>query len=398
MSNELYKRIFVIVCDSMGIGNAEDAAKFGDEGANTIKHIAEAKNGLDVENLEGLGLGNLGDFKGIHPIKAQLGTTAALREVSNGKDTMTGHWEMMGLKVEKPFKTFTDTGFPEEFIHLFEEKTGRKCVGNYAESGTVILDKYGEHQIATGDWIVYTSADSVFQIAANEDVIPLEELYKACEIARELLMRDEWKVGRVIARPYVGTHKGAFKRTANRHDYALEPFGDTVLDTLKAGSFDVVGVGKIPDIFVNKGITKGIHTVSNEDGMNKTIELAKGSQHGLVFVNLVDFDAVYGHRRNAIGYGDAIEAFDRQLQDLMAAINEDDLIMITADHGNDPTWKGTDHTREHVPLIMYSKTLKRPKNLGLLESYAVIGATIADNFNVENPGIGYSLLKELERD
>lgn len=398
MSNELYKRIFVIVCDSMGIGNAEDAAKFGDEGANTIKHIAEAKNGLDVENLEGLGLGNLGDFKGIHPIKAQLGTTAALREVSNGKDTMTGHWEMMGLKVEKPFKTFTDTGFPEEFIHLFEEKTGRKCVGNYAESGTVILDKYGEHQIATGDWIVYTSADSVFQIAANEDVIPLEELYKACEIARELLMRDEWKVGRVIARPYVGTHKGAFKRTANRHDYALEPFGDTVLDTLKAGGFDVVGVGKIPDIFVNKGITKGIHTVSNEDGMNKTIELAKGSQHGLVFVNLVDFDAVYGHRRNAIGYGDAIEAFDRQLQDLMAAINEDDLIMITADHGNDPTWKGTDHTREHVPLIMYSKTLKRPKNLGLLESYAVIGATIADNFNFENPGIGYSLLKELERD
>lgn len=398
MSNELYKRIFVIVCDSMGIGNAEDAAKFGDEGANTIKHIAEAKNGLDVENLEGLGLGNLGNFKGIHPIKAQLGTTAVLREVSNGKDTMTGHWEMMGLKVEKPFKTFTDTGFPEEFIHLFEEKTGRKCVGNYAESGTVILDKYGEHQIATGDWIVYTSADSVFQIAANEDVIPLEELYKACEIARELLMRDEWKVGRVIARPYVGTHKGAFKRTANRHDYALEPFGDTVLDTLKAGGFDVVGVGKIPDIFVNKGITKGIHTVSNEDGMNKTIELAKGSQHGLVFVNLVDFDAVYGHRRNAIGYGDAIEAFDRQLQDLMAAINEDDLIMITADHGNDPTWKGTDHTREHVPLIMYSKTLKRPKNLGLLESYAVIGATIADNFNVENPGIGYSLLKELERD
>ncbi|MDD6422615.1 MAG: phosphopentomutase [Intestinibaculum porci] len=398
MSNELYKRIFVIVCDSMGIGNAEDAAKFGDEGANTIKHIAEAKNGLDVENLEGLGLGNLGDFEGIHPIKAQLGTTAALREVSNGKDTMTGHWEMMGLKVEKPFKTFTDTGFPEEFIHLFEEKTGRKCVGNYAESGTVILDKYGEHQIATGDWIVYTSADSVFQIAANEDVIPLEELYKACEIARELLMRDEWKVGRVIARPYVGTHKGAFKRTANRHDYALEPFGDTVLDTLKAGGFDVVGVGKIPDIFVNKGITKGIHTVSNEDGMNKTIELAKGSQHGLVFVNLVDFDAVYGHRRNAIGYGDAIEAFDRQLQDLMAAINEDDLIMITADHGNDPTWKGTDHTREHVPLIMYSKTLKRPKNLGLLESYAVIGATIADNFNVKNPGIGYSLLKELERD
>lgn len=398
MNKELYKRIFVIVCDSMGIGNAEDAAKFGDEGANTIGHICEVKGGLDVENLEGLGLGNLGHFQGIHPIKAQLGTTAALKEVSNGKDTMTGHWEMMGLKVEKPFKTFTETGFPEEFIHLFEEKTGRKCVGNYAESGTVILDKLGEHQLATGDWIVYTSADSVFQIAANEEIIPLEELYHACEIARELLMRDEWKVGRVIARPFVGKKKGEFKRTPNRHDYALEPFGDTVLDSLKEAGFDVVGVGKIPDIFVNKGITKGIHTVSNEDGMNKTIELAKESQHGLVFVNLVDFDAVYGHRRNAIGYGDAIEAFDHQLQDLMAAINEDDLIMITADHGNDPTWKGTDHTREHVPLIMYSKTLKHPKNLGLLESYAVIGATIADNFHVKNPGIGYSLLNELERD
>ncbi len=397
MSKELYKRIFVIVCDSMGIGNAEDAAKFGDEGANTLGHICEFKGGLDVENMEGLGLGNLGNFKGIHPIRHQLGTTAALREVSNGKDTMTGHWEMMGLKVEKPFKTFTETGFPEEFIHLFEEKTGRKCVGNYAESGTVILDQLGEHQLETGDWIVYTSADSVFQIAANEEIIPLEELYHACEIARELLMRDEWKVGRVIARPFVGRKKGEFKRTPNRHDYALEPFGRTVLDSLKDAGYDVVGVGKIPDIFVNKGITKGIHTVSNEDGMNKTIELAKESQHGLVFVNLVDFDAVYGHRRNPEGYGDAIVAFDHQLEDLMAAINEDDLIMITADHGNDPTWTGTDHTREHVPLLMYSKTLKDPKNLGLLESYAVIGATIADNFGVENPGIGFSLLKELER-
>lgn len=398
MSSEMYKRIFVIVCDSLGIGNAEDAARFGDEGANTLGHICEVKNGLDVENLEGLGLGNLGNFKGIHPIKAQLGTTATLKEVSNGKDTMTGHWEMMGLKTEKPFKTFTDTGFPEEFIHLFEEKTGRKCVGNYAESGTVILDKLGEHQLKTGDWIVYTSADSVFQIAANEEIIPLDELYHACEIARKLLMRDDWKVGRVIARPYVGHKKGEFKRTPNRRDYALKPFGPTVLNSLKDAGYDVVGVGKIPDIFVNEGITEGIHTISNEDGMNKTIELAKQSQHGLVFVNLVDFDAVYGHRRNPEGYGDAIIQFDHQLQDLMASINEDDLIMITADHGNDPTWKGTDHTREHVPLIMYSKTLKEPKNLGLLESYAVIGATIADNFNVKNPGIGFSILNELERD
>lgn len=398
MNKETYSRIFVIVCDSMGIGNAEDAASFGDEGANTMAHICEAKGGLDVENMEGLGLGNLGDFKGIHPIKSQLGTTAILKEVSNGKDTMTGHWEMMGLKVTKPFKTFTDTGFPEEFIQLFEEKTGRKCVGNYAESGTKILEDLGEHQLKTGDWIVYTSADSVFQIAANEEIIPLDELYKACEIARELLMDDRWKVGRVIARPFVGRKKGEFKRTPNRHDYALEPFGKTVLDSLKENGFDVIGVGKIPDIFVNKGITEGIHTISNEDGMNKTIELAKRDFNGLVFTNLVDFDAVYGHRRNAVGYGDAIEAFDRQLETLMSEIRCDDLIMITADHGNDPTWTGTDHTREHVPLLMYSKTLRWPRNLGLLESYAVIGATIADNFSVENPGIGFSILEKLERE
>lgn len=224
----------------MGIGNAEDAAKFGDEGANTIGHIAQAKNGLYVENMEGLGLGNLGDFMGIHKVPHQLGTTAALREVSNGKDTMTGHWEMMGLKIDKPFQTFTDTGFPDEFIKLFEEKTGRKCVGNYAESGTVILDKFGEHQLETGDWIVYTSADSVFQIAANEEIIPLDELYKACEIARELLMKDEWKVGRVIARPFVGHKKGEFKRTPHRHDYALKPFGRTVLNSLKEDRKSVV--------------------------------------------------------------------------------------------------------------------------------------------------------------
>jgi phosphopentomutase len=310
---------------------------------------------------------------------------------------MTGHWEMMGLKIDKPFQTFTDTGFPDEFIKLFEEKTGRKCVGNYAESGTVILDQFGEHQLETGDWIVYTSADSVFQIAANEEIIPLEELYRACEIARELLMKDEWKVGRVIARPYVGRKKGEFKRTPHRHDYALKPFGRTVLNSLKDHGLDVIGVGKIPDIFVNEGITEGIHTDDNTDGMMKTITLATKEQEGLIFVNLVDFDAVYGHRRNAVGYGDAIELFDKQLEELMRNMNEDDLLMITADHGNDPTWKGTDHTREHVPLLMYSKSLAHPTNLGVLDSYAVIGATIADNFNVENPGIGYSLLDKVAR-
>jgi phosphopentomutase len=390
-----YKRIFLIVCDSLGIGEAKDASLFNDEGANTLAHICENMNGLDVPVLEGLGLGNLGSFKGINKMSLPLGVIARLEEVSNGKDTMTGHWEMMGLKIEQPFQTFTDTGFPKEFIQLFEEKTGRKCVGNYAESGTKILDDWGEHQIKTGDWIVYTSADSVFQVAAHEDIIPLEELYKACEIAREIAMDDRWKIGRVIARPYIGKKKGEFKRTSNRHDLALKPFEKTVLDSLKENDIDVIGIGKIPDIFVDQGITRKIKTISNYDGMKKTIDLAKEDFTGLAFLNLVDFDAVYGHRRNPIGYGQAIIEFDHQLEELMKVIDEDDLIMITADHGNDPTYKGTDHTRENVPLIMYSKKLLKTKNLGLLKSYAVIGATIADNFKVKNPGIGDSLLEEL---
>ncbi|MCD7807990.1 MAG: phosphopentomutase [Erysipelotrichaceae bacterium] len=387
-----YKRIFLIVCDSMGVGDAHDAADFGDEGANTLGHICEKMDGLNVPVMEGMGLGSIGQFKGIPALKEQLAYTARCEEVSNGKDTMTGHWEMMGLKITHPFKTFTDTGFPDEFIKLFEERTGRKCVGNYAESGTKILDDWGEYQIQTGEWIVYTSADSVFQIAANEDYIPLDELYRACDIAREIAMDDRWKIGRVIARPYVGTKKGAFTRTANRHDLALEPFGKTVLDSLKENGYDVIGVGKIPDIFVDEGITRKVKTVSNYDGMVKTTEIAKEDFTGLAFINLVDFDAVYGHRRNPEGYGKAIEEFDSQLTALLEQLHEDDLLMITADHGNDPTYKGTDHTRENVPLIIYSKSLENPHDLGLLKSYAVMGATIADNFEVENPGIGESLL------
>lgn len=390
-----YKRIFLIVLDSLGVGEAQDAKLFHDEGANTLGHICDSVGGLYVPNLEGMGLGSIGDFKGIHALKNQLAYTARLEEVSNGKDTMTGHWEMMGLKITEPFQTFTETGFPKEFIQLFEERTGRKCVGNYAESGTKILDDWGEHQIQTGDWIVYTSADSVFQIAAHEDVIPLNELYNACEIARELAMEDQWKVGRIIARPFVGAKKGEFQRTPNRHDWALKPFGKTVLDSLKENGLDVIGIGKIPDIFVDQGITEKIKTISNHDGMEKTIEIAKKDFTGLAFLNLVDFDAVYGHRRNPKGYGEAIVEFDNQLNDLLAQLNDDDLLMITADHGNDPTYKGTDHTRENVPLIMYSKSLKMPKHLGLLNSYAVIGATVADNFEVSNPGIGDSLLEHI---
>lgn len=390
-----YKRVFLIVLDSLGIGDAHDAQQFDDLGANTLGHICEKVGGLDVPCLEGMGLGNIGNFKGIHALKNQLAYTARLEEVSNGKDTMTGHWEMMGLHITKPFKTFTETGFPKEFIELFEEKTGRKCVGNYAESGTKILDDWGEHQIKTGDWIVYTSADSVFQIAANEDIIPLDELYRACEIAREIAMDERWKVGRIIARPYVGKKKGEFVRTANRHDLALKPFGKTVLDSLKENQIEVIGIGKIPDIFVDQGITRKVKTVSNHDGMEKTIEIAKEDFRGLAFLNLVDFDAVYGHRRNPEGYGQAIVEFDHQLEELLYCLNSDDLLMITADHGNDPTYKGTDHTRETVPLIIYSKSLQMPKHLGLLKSYAVIGATIADNFDVENPGIGSSILNQI---
>lgn len=391
-----YRRIFLIVLDSLGVGHAHDAAEYGDVGANTLKHICDKVDGLNVPNMEGMGLGSIDSFKGIAELKNQLGYTARLEEISNGKDTMTGHWEMMGLKISEPFQTFTDTGFPKEFIHIFEEKTGRKCVGNYAESGTKILDDWGEHQIKTGDWIVYTSADSVFQIAANEEIIPLEELYKACEIARELTMDERWKVGRIIARPYLGKKKGEFTRTSNRHDWALQPFGKTVLDELKENGIEVIGVGKIPDIFVDQGITKKIKTISNEDGMNKTINIAKEDFEGLVFVNLVDFDAMFGHRRNTEGYAQAIVEFDNQLTDLLRELNDDDLLMITADHGNDPTYKGTDHTRENVPLIIYSKSLIKPKNLGLLESYAVIGATIADNFAVKRPNIGYSILAEIK--
>lgn len=391
-----YKRVFLIVCDSMGIGNAKDAKKYDDLNANTVGHICDVCDGLNVPTLQKLGLGNLGNFNGIQNVKNPLAYILKLNEASNGKDTMTGHWEMMGLKTDKPFITFTETGFPQEFIELFEKKTGRKCIGNIACSGTKILDMYGEHQIRTGDWIVYTSADSVFQIAANEDIIPLDELYNACKIAREIAMDDKWKVGRIIARPYVGYKKGHFTRTANRHDYALAPFNKTALDCLKEAHLDVIGVGKIPDIFVDQGITKKIKTISNEDGMNKTIQLAKEDFKGLAFVNLVDFDALYGHRRNATGYGKAIEEFDTQLSQLISHLNDEDLLMVTADHGNDPTYKGTDHTREQVPLLIYSKQLKGMKVLDEVNSFGVIGATISDNFNVEYHGIGSSLLNQLK--
>ena len=390
-----YKRIFLLICDSLGIGNGQDASSYDDEGANTLKHICDACNGLDIPNLEGLGLGNLGDFEGIYPLRSQLGYTLKLNELSSGKDTITGHFEMMGIYTKKPLITFTKTGFPDEFIKLFEAKTGRKCVGNKAASGTKIIEEYANHQEKTGDWIVYTSADSVFQIAADENIIPLQELYAACKIARELTMDPRWKVGRVIARPFIKNKDGSYTRTSSRHDFALKPPAITVLDNLKNNNYDVIGIGKIADIFANQGITKDIKTTNNNDTMNKTIEIAKTDFNGLCFVNLVDFDSIYGHRRDPIGYGKAIKEFDMQLEELMKYLRPDDLLMISSDHGNDPTFKGTDHTREQVPLIIYSKELIKPKQLPEMDSFAVIGATIADNFEVELPEIGNSTLDKI---
>ena len=376
-----YKRIFLVVIDSLGIGAMKDAAEYGDAGADTLGHIDRTVKELKLPAMEKLGLGNLCTLSHVAPSDHPLGYYARLNEASLGKDTMTGHWEMMGLHITTPFKTFTEHGFPPELIHELEERTGHKIVGNRSESGTKILDDLGEHQIRTGDMIVYTSADSVLQIAGHEETFGLDELYRCCEIAREITMKDEWKVGRVIARPYVGRKKGEFKRTPNRHDYAVSPFGKTALDILKDAGYDVISVGKIADIFNNQGITEKYHSDSSVQGMEQTIESAKRDFHGLTFVNLVDFDALWGHRRNPEGYGRELEKFDEKLTQLLPLIREDDLLMITADHGNDPTYTGTDHTREQTPLLIYSPGLKGGQ-LPVQDTFAVSGATILDNFDL----------------
>ena len=392
-----YKRIFTVVIDSLGIGAMDDAEKYGDIGVNTLGHIAESVDRLNIPNLQKLGIANLCKLKNIEPVAKPLGYYGELKETSVGKDTMTGHWEMMGLNIDKPFQTFTETGFPKELIDELEKRFGHKIVGNKSASGTEILDEYGEHEIATGDVIVYTSADSVLQICGNEETIGLETLYKYCEIARELTMKDEWKVGRVIARPYIGRKKGEFKRTSNRHDYALKPYGRTTLNVLKDSNFDVISVGKINDIFDGEGITESNKSKSSVHGMEQTIEIADRDFKGLCFVNLVDFDALWGHRRNPKGYAEELEKFDLNLGVLLGKLREDDLLIITADHGNDPTYTGTDHTRERVPFLAYSPSMKESGKLETANTFAVIGATIADNFEVEMPEntIGISILEKL---
>ena len=392
-----YKRVFTIVLDSLGIGAMKDSEKFGDVGVDTLGHIASSVPLLNIPNLEKLGIANLHPIKHINRVENPLGYFAALNEASVGKDTMTGHWEMMGLHIQKPFQTFTDTGFPKELIDELEARCGRKVVGNKSASGTEILDEFGEHEIATGDMIVYTSADSVLQICGHEKYMGLDNLYRYCEIARELTMKDEWKVGRIIARPYVGEKKGEFKRTSNRHDYALKPYGQTTLNVLKDAGLDVISVGKINDIFDGEGVTESHKSKSSVHGMEQTIELADKDFTGLCFVNLVDFDALWGHRRNPQGYAEELEKFDKNLGVLLSKLKDDDLLILTADHGNDPTYTGTDHTREQVPFIAYSPSLKSNGNLGEFDTFAVIGATIADNFNLEMPKdtIGHSILDKI---
>nr|WP_296010872.1 phosphopentomutase [uncultured Blautia sp.] len=392
-----YKRIFTVVLDSLGIGAMKDSPDYGDAGVDTLGHIAEETENLQIPNLQRLGMANLKSLHGIEPAKTPLGCYMRLEERSCGKDTMTGHWEMMGLHVTKPFKTFTENGFPKELIDELERRTGKSIIGNKSASGTEILEELGEEEIRDGKLIVYTSADSVLQICGNEETMGLENLYHYCEIARELTMRDEWKVGRVIARPYTGKKKGEFKRTANRHDYALKPYGKTALDSLKEAGLDVISVGKIYDIFDGQGLTESNKSKSSVHGMEQTIEIAAREFTGLCFTNLVDFDALWGHRRNVAGYARELEKFDVLLGQLLNVLRKDDLLILTADHGNDPTYTGTDHTREQVPFLAYSPSMKQGKDLGVSDTFAVIGATIADNFGVSMPEgtIGTSLLNEL---
>ncbi|CAM4165859.1 phosphopentomutase [Jeotgalicoccus halotolerans] len=390
----MYKKIHLIVLDSVGIGEAPDAEDFGDTGTHTLKHTLEAHPNT-LPNLAKLGLGNIEALPGVEKTENTTGFYTKMQEVSKGKDTMTGHWEIAGLNIDTAFKVYPD-GFSDELLEKITEATGRGIVGNKPASGTDIIEEYGEHQIETGDLIIYTSNDPVLQIAANEEVIPLEEIYEICEKVREMTKAPEFLVGRVIARPFVGSKKGEFKRTENRHDYALKPFGKTVLDALKDEGKDVIAIGKINDIFTGSGITDAVRTKNNDDGVDKLLEVMDRDFNGLSFLNLVDFDAEYGHRRDPEGYSNALKAFDDRLPELTGKLTEDDLLIITADHGNDPTYTGTDHTREYVPLLI---TTGKDLDFGEINqcgTFSNIAATIAENFGVDYETHGQSFLKELK--
>ncbi|MBO3285450.1 phosphopentomutase [Paenibacillus sp. FSL M8-0228] len=390
-----FKRIHLVVMDSVGIGEAPDAAQFDDYDVDTLGHIARERGGLNMPNMGKLGLSNIRSIEGVPAADKPLAYYTKMQEASNGKDTMTGHWEIMGLNIAVPFRVFPD-GFPDELIQRIEEHTGRKVIGNKPASGTEIIDELGEEHVKTGALIIYTSADSVLQIAAHEEVVPLKELYEICEFCRKITLEDPYMLGRIIARPFVG-EAGNFSRTSNRHDYALKPFGRTTMNELKDAGLDVIALGKISDIYDGEGVTKAVRTVSNMDGMDKLVATLDEDFTGLSFLNLVDFDAVYGHRRDPQGYGQALDDYDARLPEVFAKMTDDDLLIITADHGNDPTYRGTDHTREYVPLLVYSPRFTAgDKELAVRKTFADIGATVADNFGVKLPEHGTSFLAELQ--
>lgn len=386
------RRVLLLILDSVGCGDAPDAAEYGDVGANTLGNISRAVSGLNLPNLGVLGLGNTTDILGVPPIEHPQGTYGRLTEVSAGKDTTTGHWELAGLILDKPFPVYPN-GFPDEFMRAFEASIGRETIGNYPASGTEIIKDLGEEHVLTGKPIVYTSADSVFQVAAHEEVIPVDELYWICTIAREMLT-GEHAVGRVIARPFIG-EAGNFVRTERRKDFSLEPPADTILDIIKKSGLAVMGVGKIEDIFANRGLTHSIHTGNNMAGVDAILEFLDMEQQGLIFANLVDFDMLYGHRNNPSGYARALEEFDRRLPEIYEKMHDDDILIITADHGNDPTTPGTDHTRERVPVLIAGSRIQAGRNIGTRSSFADIAATIADLLGIHWRGQGVSFAGEI---
>ncbi|MBS7526690.1 phosphopentomutase [Fusibacter paucivorans] len=385
----MVKRVILFVMDSVGIGAMPDSERFGDIGVSTLGHIAASGN-FNIPNLKALGIGNIDGIDYIEPASEPIGAFGRSMEASNGKDTTTGHWEIAGLRIDTPFKTYPN-GFPDRIIKAFETKTGRKVLCNAPASGTEIIAELGEQHMKSGDLIVYTSADSVFQIAAHEAIVPLEQLYAYCQIARELLMGED-QVARVIARPFVGT-PGNFTRTSNRRDYSVKPFGKTVLDHAKEAGLRVKSVGKIYDIFDGEGITDEIHTKDNMDGVDQTIRFLKENFEGIIFTNLVDFDAKFGHRRNVDGYREAIEALDARIPEIKAAMNDEDLIIFLADHGNDPTYKGTDHTREFIPLLIYGNAVKAGANIGTRKTFSDVAATVSDILGIEATPNGESFKK-----
>jgi phosphopentomutase len=388
----MFKKVILITLDGLGIGELPDAAEFGDTGSNTLKNMATAAGGLNLPNLERMGLGFLGDFQGIRKIKEPIASYGIMAEASKAKDTSTGHWEMMGFITKKTFPLYPD-GFPLELIDAFEKAIGKKILGNKASSGTEIINEIGEEHMRTGRPIVYTSADSVFQIAAHEDIIPVGELYRMCEIARGIL-KEPHNVGRVIARPFTG-RPGNFQRTPKRKDYSLPPPGKTVLDGLKEKGIPVIGIGKIEDIFAGKGITEAIHTENNTDGIEEIIRAIVKTDKGLIFTDLVDFDMVYGHRNDPEGFAKALTDFDKSLQIFFKEMKRDDILILTADHGCDPTTPSTDHSREYVPLLVYGEKVKAGINLGIRKTFADLGATIAEIFDIKKPEEGESFLKDI---